>query len=249
MAGVNLTHSEILIAQRPTLSEVLEHPFFAEGTVPPSIPSTAHDLVPVWHNLTPAESRRNLLAVREAALLREQPEEAEEAEPESPEAVTSTSPANIAPTVAQQEREFQRAVQPGSPISVLLQSAKQPLLVAPRDSEGLIKRLTTSRERDLDILSGAKRVNAGLRSIQETGGEKVSKSIKVQARDYDRVTTVENQKARIVAQIAATLPSSLPDPDELKKSKQAKKALQSSASGSRAAASGAGERGPRQKMT
>jgi cell cycle serine/threonine-protein kinase CDC5/MSD2 len=235
-----LALSERFTAQRPTLREVLEHPFFTNGTVPPSIPSTAHDLVPVWHNLTATESHKNLLDVREAALLEEQAEEADEETPESAEAVTSTSPANNAPTVAQQEREFQKAVQPGSPISVLLQSAQQPLLVAPRDNENLIKRLTASRERDMGVLVGAKRANAGLRTIQESGGERISKSIKTQVKESDRVTTVENQKARIVAQMAATLPSASPDPEDLKRSKQARKALQSSSSG-RVAASGSGK--------
>ncbi|KAH6908386.1 Pkinase-domain-containing protein [Coprinopsis sp. MPI-PUGE-AT-0042] len=40
-------------------------------------------------------------------------------------------PRNIATSVAQQEKEFQKAVQPGSPISALLSSARQPLLVGP----------------------------------------------------------------------------------------------------------------------
>jgi hypothetical protein len=233
---------DVFTAQRPTLREVLEHPFFTSGTMPPSIPSTAHDLVPVWHNLTAAESRKNLLDTREAALLGEQAEEAEEETPEPAEPAPSAAPAA---TVAQQEREFQKAVQPGSPISVLLQSAQQPLLVAPRDNENLIKRLTASRERDMGVLVGAKRANAGLSSIPEggNGGEKISRSIKTQAKDSDRVTAVENQKARIVAQMSATLPSTSPDPDDLKRSRQIKKALQTSSSGSRVVAGGSGNHG------
>ncbi|KAH6908399.1 hypothetical protein BKA70DRAFT_1400501 [Coprinopsis sp. MPI-PUGE-AT-0042] len=39
--------------------------------------------------------------------------------------------ANIETSVAQQEKEFRKAVQPGSPVSVLLSSARQPLLVGP----------------------------------------------------------------------------------------------------------------------
>lgn len=226
-------------AQRPTLREVLEHPFFTEGLMPASIPPSAHDLVPSWANLTPAESRENLLKMREAARLEEQPE-TEEDELESSEEPASASSANVAPTVAQQERDFQHAVQPGSPISVLLQSAQQPLLVAPRDNESLIKRLTASRERETGALLSAKRANAGLRPIQENPRTKPSTTIKTQAKDSERVTTVENQKARIVAQMAATLPSASPDPtDELKKSKQVKKSVQSSTT-SRLATNGSG---------
>lgn len=223
------------------MREVLEHPFFTEGMMPPSIPPSAHDLVPIWPNLTAAESRQNLLKIREAALLEEEADEEEES-PESNDPAAATSAANVGPTVAQQERDFQKAVQPGSPISVLLQSAQQPLLVAPRDNENLIKRLTASRERETGALLSAKRANAGLRTIQENGGVKPSTSIKPQAKDNDRVTTVENQKARIVAQMAATLPRSSPDPtDELKKGKQVKKTLQPSSSGNRIAASGSGQ--------
>jgi len=38
---------------------------------------------------------------------------------------------NATSSLTQQEREFQKAVQPGSPISTLLSLARQPLMVAP----------------------------------------------------------------------------------------------------------------------
>jgi hypothetical protein len=46
-------------------------------------------------------------------------------EPPAPSASSATS------SLAQQEREFHKAVQPGSPISALLSSARQPLMVGP----------------------------------------------------------------------------------------------------------------------
>ncbi|EEB88113.1 hypothetical protein MPER_14240, partial [Moniliophthora perniciosa FA553] len=44
---------------------------------------------------------------------------------------TSDGPSrNVTSSIAQQEKEFQKAVQPGSPISALLNSAKRPLLMS-----------------------------------------------------------------------------------------------------------------------
>ncbi|KAG8820902.1 Cell cycle serine/threonine-protein kinase cdc5/MSD2, partial [Serendipita sp. 401] len=141
-------------AQRPSLREVLEHPFFTAGLVPASIPSSAHDIVPSFRNLTLANSRQNLVAIREAALLHDRPSDEEEDDLYSVQAAKSSPPPPVPNTsFAQQEHEFQKAVQPGSPISVLLHSAKQPLVVAPRDSENLIKRLTAARERETGALA------------------------------------------------------------------------------------------------
>ncbi|KAG8835886.1 Cell cycle serine/threonine-protein kinase cdc5/MSD2 [Serendipita sp. 399] len=199
-------------AQRPPLRDVLEHPFFTAGLIPASIPSSAQDIVPSFRNLTLANSRQNLLAIREAALLREQGSEEDEDAVDSAQAVKSSSPAVISTSAAQQERDFQKAVQPGSPISILLHSAKQPLVVAPRDSENLIKRLTAAREKEIGALTNSKRATTGLKGIhEEKEGETEGMAyLPKQPKEYGRSTVIENQKARIVAQMTATLPSASP---------------------------------------
>ncbi|KAG8797390.1 Cell cycle serine/threonine-protein kinase cdc5/MSD2 [Serendipita sp. 398] len=200
-------------AQRPSLREVLEHPFFTAGLVPASIPSSAHDIVPSFRNLTLANSRQNLVAIREAALLHDRPSDEEEDDVYSAQAAKSSPPPPVPNTsFAQQEHEFQKAVQPGSPISVLLHSAKQPLVVAPRDSENLIKRLTAARERETGALASSKRMTSGLKGIQEDKEGETDRVafVKKPAREYGRSTVIENQKARIVAQMAGTLPSGSP---------------------------------------
>lgn len=218
-------------SQRPGLREVLEHPFFTSSLVPASIPSTAHETAPLWRGLTLAASRKNLAALREAALLVDEPEEEEG--PDSAQAVAGSSPALTATSVAQQERDFQKAVQPGSPISVLLQSAKQPLVVAARDNENLIKRLTASRERDASAISSSRRPVAGLKGIteeKEPENDRVT-ALKRQPREFSRSTVVENQKARIVAQMTATLPASSSSGAE--EDMKGKKSLAASSSGGR----------------
>lgn len=231
------------IAQRPSLRDVLEHPFFTASLVPPSIPSSAHDIVPAWRNLSVANSRQNLQNLREAALLGEQPQSDEEG-PDSAQAVKSSSPALERTSAAQQEREFQNAVQPGSPISILLNSAKQPLVVAPRDSENLIKRLTASRERNsTDLL--AKRAVSGLKGIQEEK-EREKDKVTFIKKDYGRKTAVENQKARIVAQMTATLPSASPvltEDEGKEKDLKRSSTIQASSSGSRHVAGSSGSFG------
>jgi cell cycle serine/threonine-protein kinase CDC5/MSD2 len=99
-------------------------------------------------------------------------------------------------SIADQEREFQKAVQPGSPISALLSSARQPLLVGPAQTREvpLIRKLQqvsstanqgSSRERALPPLPTAR---TALANIEE------------EAEDPKR-REIESQKARIVAQM------------------------------------------------
>ncbi len=51
--------------------------------------------------------------------------------------IGSTAGRSITSSIAQKEKEFQKAVQPGSPISALLSSARQPLLVSASSTGGL----------------------------------------------------------------------------------------------------------------
>lgn len=108
--------------------------------------------------------------------------------------------------LAQQEKEFQKAVQPGSPISALLSSARQPLMVAPVNfgsvgrgerEQPLIRKLQAAKE---GRSPGRPRA---LQGIAEQGEEE-AKEAKI---EEQRKKELESQKARIVAQMVPVPPS------------------------------------------
>ena len=115
----------------------------------------------------------------------------------------STVPSKAKATVAQQEREFQKAVQPGSPISALLSSARQPLVVSTNVTreQPLIRKLqTAAKEKRAAALAESNtvpelgnRIPGGLQHISEEDGEL--------AEEPYRNRELESQKARIVAQM------------------------------------------------
>ena len=82
---------------------------------------------PDFHHISPLVSQANLAHLRQTCQLDSEvvPDTSRNIEPPAASASSATS------SLAQQEREFQKAVQPGSPISALLSSARQPLMVAP----------------------------------------------------------------------------------------------------------------------
>jgi len=227
---VDFLLSYLVAEQRPNLRDVLEHPFFAYGTVPAKIPSTAHDIPPDFHHITPSASRANLAKLKRLAFI----DEADQISNALVEPSTSETPGSLstAPSgadvsskgrtapapassgaLAQQEREFQKAVQPGSPISILLKSAQQPLLTASasaglrNDSASLIKKFAATKIDDA-------RTRNGLRDIVETpesGGEGeppegfengLAPGLR-SPRDTQRMRAVDNQKARLLAQMAS----------------------------------------------
>jgi serine/threonine protein kinase len=102
--------------ERPTLHDILDHAFFTCGVVPKFIPVST---------LNPSPKFPAHLAT---CLTSESRSGATDGQLDG-EVLPSTSSATS--SLAQQEREFQKAVQPGSPISSLLSSAHQPLMVAP----------------------------------------------------------------------------------------------------------------------
>lgn len=109
--------------ERPTLYQIVDHEFFTNGIVPGYIPTSAHDAPPDFRHITHPVSAANFARLRKYALLDE------EVTQPAPPAVTveSTSAARakgVTSTLAQQEKEFQKAVQPGSPISALLMTSK-----------------------------------------------------------------------------------------------------------------------------
>lgn len=208
----------------------MEHPFFTYGTVPAKIPSTAHDIPPDFRHITPNVSRSNLAKLKKFALIDEADQVSNslvESSTSEPPISLSTAPSGAdisgkvrtapAPAssgaLAQQEREFQKAVQPGSPISILLKSAQQPLLTASasagvrNDSASLIKKLAATK-------ADGTRTRNGLRGIAETpesGGEGeppegfedgLAPGLR-SPRDTQRMRAVDNQKARLLAQMAS----------------------------------------------
>ena len=79
-----------------------------------------------------------------------------------------------ASSLAQQEKEFQKAVQPGSPISALLSSARQPLLVAPGTARGeqpLLRKLQAARDAKSPLRPARENRMGGLVGIQEEDQE------------------------------------------------------------------------------
>lgn len=153
--------------ERPTLHEIVSHMFFTGGTVPAYIPRTAHDNAPTFDHITRQMSRLNLTRLRKNALL-------DEDEPTSiavnvmhpgvsaasgrakTGSNTNSSMVNSSAALAQQEREFHRAVQPSSPISALLGAARQPLIMAPGGSGG--------REREQPLIRKLQAVQKEARS-------------------------------------------------------------------------------------
>jgi cell cycle serine/threonine-protein kinase CDC5/MSD2 len=119
-----LTHDP---KKRPTLHQIIDHDFFIRGIFPPSIPISAHEYPPTFSSVTRQQSKANYARVRRATLL-----DAEDTEIRTVDIVDSGSQLDAATAQQQQkqEREFHKAVQPGSPISVLLRSAREPLLVS-----------------------------------------------------------------------------------------------------------------------
>ncbi|KAL0959806.1 hypothetical protein HGRIS_011487 [Hohenbuehelia grisea] len=201
--------------ERPTLHEILEHAWFLRGIVPGFIPATAHDSIPDFRHITRTASQHNYTRLRRDAFL--------DADQTTAIAVPAAAPPNhigisvptsslsksITSTLAQQEKEFQKAVQPGSPISALLSSARQPLMMSTaantRESPLLRKLQAAARESPLAASAKARGLARGLQGIQE-------EDTQVSRQDESRKKMVESQKARIVAQMAPVKEEEEPQP-------------------------------------
>lgn len=107
-------------SQRPTLHEIVDHAFFTQGPVPSYIPTSAHDGTPDFRHISKSVSDTNLKRLRKYALL---DEEYPMATMPSFTSGGITASKSITTSIAQQCKEFQKAVRPGSPISALLSSA------------------------------------------------------------------------------------------------------------------------------
>lgn len=207
--------------QRPSLHEIVDHPFFTEGLVPGFIPTSAHDAVPSFRHISREISSANLARLRRYALLDED-QVTNISVPSAPQNNTthisgmdsslgmSKIKNSMTSSIAQQEKEFQKAVQPGSPISALLSSARQPLLMATngtRESPLLRKLQAAAPSKSPGRPARAR----GLQNIEEEDAAALRGS-RVRVEDESRKKELESQKARIVAQmvpgsaIASTFP-------------------------------------------
>ncbi|KAG2008894.1 AGC/Akt protein kinase [Coprinopsis cinerea AmutBmut pab1-1] len=191
-------------SQRPTLHEIVEDTFFTHGTVPAFIPTSAHDAAPDFRHISRSASEANLKRLRRYALL-------DTDFNNTPSPVQNPTTRNITSSIAQQEKEFQRAVQPGSPISALLSSARQPLLVGPTAGGGgnpgavrespLLRKLQAVKESPL----GRRSVTRTANGYEEDERGKRRMVIETEEEEEDmrqRRKELEAQKARIVAQMA-----------------------------------------------
>ncbi|KAN0065194.1 Cell cycle serine/threonine-protein kinase cdc5/MSD2 [Thecaphora frezii] len=135
-----LTHNP---AERPTLVEIMDHAWFRSGPVPLYIPSTATKGAPFLPALTQQESQRNFeILKRQAQWNPDADKEVEE--DEAIEMLADEEPAErkglrdelrlqeeAEESRERMDREFQKAIEPGSPISALLKASRQPLVKAP----------------------------------------------------------------------------------------------------------------------
>ena len=197
--------------------------------MPSYIPTSAHDMIPDFKHISRSASESNLKRLRKYALLDVDytlPTSNSMPSSHTSGAVNSGSNGaaagkNITTSIAQQEKEFQKAVQPGSPISALLSSARQPLLMGNagvtsgagggvRESP-LLRKLQAVKESPL----GRRSVTRGLDGVVEERENPMSRrrmpAMPGSQDDADqheeeemrlRKKELEAQKARIVAQMA-----------------------------------------------
>jgi cell cycle serine/threonine-protein kinase CDC5/MSD2 len=195
--------------ERPSLHDIIDHAFFTGGIVPGFIPISARDMPPDFRHISPLVSQANLSRLRQVCQLDGDvaPPSEHDIEPPAPSASSASS-------LAQQEREFLKAVQPGSPISALLNSARQPLMVAPggigaaRGEPTLLRKLQAAKKEAATAKSPAKTLKASsrLQGITEEGV--AAATYEKQGEDL-RMKELQSQKARIVAQmVPAQVPRS-----------------------------------------
>lgn len=178
-------------SQRPTLFEILDHAFFTQGPVPSYIPPSAHDSIPDFSSITPNMSDNNFKRLRRFVILDQSAANSSGTLPQN------SNGKNITSTIQQQEKEFQKAIQPGSPISVLLKSARQPLVMGlPQSaSDGIPSNANPKESALLRKLQAAK--ESPLRRNYINGDDEQNTEEDRRARK-----ALEAQKARIVAQMA-----------------------------------------------
>ncbi|KAG9024096.1 Cell cycle serine/threonine-protein kinase cdc5/MSD2 [Tulasnella sp. JGI-2019a] len=210
-----LTHDP---EQRPKLYDILDHPFFTEGLVPSTIPVVALERTPVFPGISRAKSRTNLLRLRRQCWLDDDVSTLSH----SVASMAIQSNQSSAGVAAQQEREFHKAVQPASPISALLNSARQPLVTVSDPtgagrSGGLMKKLVAAAAQEKAKVAGSPlkqqigseaggglrpALKKGLATVEEQDEEEQAHQQQQAKDEKNRTRELESQKARIVAQMA-----------------------------------------------
>jgi cell cycle serine/threonine-protein kinase CDC5/MSD2 len=196
--------------ERPSLHNIVDHPFFTRGIVPGYIPVSARDMPPDFRHISSLISQVNLARLRQACQLDGEPAPttSRNCEPPAPSASSASS------SLAQQEREFQKAVQPGSPISALLSSARQPLMVAPaggtavRGEPTLLRKLQAAKKEAARSPAKANKAGGRLQGIAEEEG--VGDAFEKREEEV-RMKMLQSQKARIVAQMVPVQTPNAPD--------------------------------------
>ncbi|TFK38297.1 hypothetical protein BDQ12DRAFT_684301 [Crucibulum laeve] len=190
--------------QRPTLHEIVDHTFFTQGPVPSYVPTSAHDAPPDFKHISKVVSDSNLKRLRRYALLDEDQLMASTSAP-APALSTAATSKNMTSSIAQQEKEFQKAVQPGSPISALLSSARQPLLMGSSQPSAGVKESPLMRKLQAVKESPLRRqIGKGLGGVSEGREGAREEEHRDEEEEEIRLRTkeLEAQKARIVAQMA-----------------------------------------------
>lgn len=147
-------------SRRPSLVQIMNHPWFTAGMMPLHIPSSATKATP--HLVLPRtsqESLRNFQTIKDLAGWRDDADdEAEEEEMTEEQLKQSARDKRHAQEKAEEERErmdyeFERAIQPGSSLAGFLSLGRKALLKAPDATGPLRPKLTTELSRQLSALS------------------------------------------------------------------------------------------------
>lgn len=147
-------------SQRPSLVQIMNHPWFTAGLMPLHIPSTATKATPhLSLPRTMQESLRNLQTVKDLAGWRDDADdEAEEEDMTDEQFKQSAKEKRRAAERAEDEREkmdyeFERAIQPGSSLAGFLKLGRKALSKAPDTTGPLRPKTSTGLARQLSALS------------------------------------------------------------------------------------------------
>ena len=196
--------------ERPSLHDIVDHAFFTRGIVPGYMPVSARDTPPDFRHISPLISQANLARLRQTCHLDNEAALNTSRNSELP----ASSASSTTNSLAQQEREFQKAVQPGSPISALLSSARQPLMIATvggstiRSEPTLLRKLQAAKKEATKSPAKTGKVGSRLQGIAEEDGTGDG----LQRREEEvRMKELQSQKARIVAQMVPAQASHAPE--------------------------------------
>jgi polo-like kinase 1 len=147
-------------SQRPSLVQIMNHPWFTAGAIPLSVPPTATKATP--HLVLPRtreESLRNFATVKRLAGWRDDADdEVEEEEQTEEQRRQSAKEKRRAQERAEEDRErmdkeFENAIQPGSSLAGFLQLGRKSLVKAPESAGPLRAASFTGLSRQLSALS------------------------------------------------------------------------------------------------